>query len=416
MKKTIITLIMSCAVSVSYAQLKVFQNGNVLLNSDCDTAKSALSIACEGEKNYTIRSRTDMNGINCVVDGNSLNWGFGGDFLTFCDNTNFSVGVKGEIRSQGFLERTCGRAFGVIGSAGFATSGWNYGVFGRLDGTTSGAAVYGTTDKTENGIGLKKRYAGYFNGEVGISGNLKVNGSIDGVLIGMAVEQEGETRMNARAGNETAMETETVHDKLTGISAVAYRHKLPAKAPAMAGDTTQTIRGIGAIEAQNLSKTHYALSAEQLEAVYPDLVYTKEDGTKAINYMELIPLLVQSIGELSAKIEQLENPSGRQATPKQQAATACISNSSISEASLSQNKPNPFVTSTDIKVNIPTSANTAMLNIYDLSGKQIKGIQVNERGEHSIYVTSEGLAPGMYIYSLIIDGKLIDTKRMVVTQ
>ncbi len=132
--------------------------------------------------------------------------------------------------------------------------------------------------------------------------------------------------------------------------------------------------------------------------------------------MELIPLLVQSIGELSAKIEQLENPSGRQATPKQQAATACISNSSISEASLSQNTPNPFVTSTDIKVNIPTSANTAMLNIYDLSGKQIKGIQVNERGEHSIYVTSEGLAPGMYIYSLIIDGKLIDTKRMVVTQ
>ncbi|NPD93044.1 T9SS type A sorting domain-containing protein, partial [Xylanibacter muris] len=78
--------------------------------------------------------------------------------------------------------------------------------------------------------------------------------------------------------------------------------------------------------------------------------------------------------------------------------------------------PNPFVTSTDIKVNIPTSANTAMLNIYDLSGKQIKSIQVNERGEHSIYVTSESLAPGMYIYSLIIDGKLIDTKRMVVTQ
>ena len=34
---------------------------------------------------------------------------------------------------------------------------------------------------------------------------------------------------------------------------------------------------LGSFEAQSLSKLHYALSAEQLGAVYPDLVYVREN-------------------------------------------------------------------------------------------------------------------------------------------
>jgi len=59
----------------------------------------------------------------------------------------------------------------------------------------------------------------------------------------------------------------------------------------MATDTIENTPGISRIEEQNLSKMHYALSAEQVEKVYPDLVYENEDGSKSINYLEMIPLL-----------------------------------------------------------------------------------------------------------------------------
>ena len=54
--------------------------------------------------------------------------------------------------------------------------------------------------------------------------------------------------------------------------------------------------------------------------------------------------------------------------------------------------------------------------IYDMSGKQIKQININERGKTSVNITSEGLAAGMYLYSLIADGKVISTKRMILTK
>lgn len=41
--------------------------------------------------------------------------------------------------------------------------------------------------------------------------------------------------------------------------------------------------------------------AQQVEAVYPDAVSTREGGIKAVNYEKLIPLLIQAIKELAAK-------------------------------------------------------------------------------------------------------------------
>lgn len=48
-----------------------------------------------------------------------------------------------------------------------------------------------------------------------------------------------------------------------------------------------------------------------------------------------------------------------------------------------------------------------------MTGKQLRQLPVSGRGKTSVVLTGEGLASGMYLYSLIIDGKLIDTKRMV---
>ena len=82
---------------------------------------------------------------------------------------------------------------------------------------------------------------------------------------------------------------------------------------------------------------------------------------------------------------------------------------------MDQNKPNPFSESTVIALNIPSNAQTANIYIYDMSGKQVQSLPVSERGETNITVYASGLTAGMYIYTLVVDGKVAVTRRMIVT-
>ena len=54
--------------------------------------------------------------------------------------------------------------------------------------------------------------------------------------------------------------------------------------------------------------------------------------------------------------------------------------------------------------------------IYNLEGKQMKNIHVANRGDVTVKISGNELAAGMYLYSLIADGKVVDTKRMVLTR
>ena len=63
------------------------------------------------------------------------------------------------------------------------------------------------------------------------------------------------------------------------------------------------------------SGTKYGLIAQELEKVLPDLVYDKngirqmEDGThyKSITMSGIIPVLIEAVKELSAKVTELES-------------------------------------------------------------------------------------------------------------
>lgn len=47
--------------------------------------------------------------------------------------------------------------------------------------------------------------------------------------------------------------------------------------------------------------------AQEVETVLPEVVATREDGTKAVKYDKMIGLLIQAINELSNQVEQLKN-------------------------------------------------------------------------------------------------------------
>ncbi|MEO8664000.1 MAG: YCF48-related protein [Ignavibacteria bacterium] len=82
--------------------------------------------------------------------------------------------------------------------------------------------------------------------------------------------------------------------------------------------------------------------------------------------------------------------------------------------SLSQNYPNPFNPSTSINYSL-AQPGFVQLKIYDIRGKDIKSF-INDfmnAGNYTLDIDDAGLNSGIYIYSLLYDQVIIDSKRMV---
>ncbi|GMV78753.1 MAG: hypothetical protein AMXMBFR79_18830 [Chitinophagaceae bacterium] len=55
--------------------------------------------------------------------------------------------------------------------------------------------------------------------------------------------------------------------------------------------------------------------------------------------------------------------------------------------------------------------------ITDLTGRQVNKIQLNASVKHSqIELNNYQLNAGLYLYSLIIAGEIIDTKKMIISK
>ena len=88
----------------------------------------------------------------------------------------------------------------------------------------------------------------------------------------------------------------------------------------------------------------------------------------------------------------------------------------MNQASLSQNIPNPWSVTTTINAFVPQAVSKAVLGIYDLTGKEVKEINITDRGKVSINLKSYDFVPGIYIYTLLNDGNVVETKRMLLTK
>jgi uncharacterized coiled-coil protein SlyX len=80
---------------------------------------------------------------------------------------------------------------------------------------------------------------------------------------------------------------------------------------------------------------------------------------------------------------------------------------------LNQNVPNPFAESTIITYSIPESVQRAQIHFYDMKGTLIRSVDITERGDGQLNVYANDLSSGVYTYSLVADGKLVTTKKMM---
>ena len=337
---------------------------------------------------------------------------------------------------------TTGRCIGVYSavknlSGVNVKTGIKYGVCGVNEG--NGFGVYGGTSTTL--VSLDQPYAGYFNGNTHVQGNFTVSGNINGTLLTSAPSTAGRF-----SGVSTEQVREHLNDKFQGLTVSKFYYELPQKtslsdevvedevsaaAEEISRDNAnfafedsvdypeeknvaEADLPMNAVEKQIYSKQHYCLSADELEIIFPDLVYEDENGSKSINYVEMVPILVQAIGELSAKVSELE---GKDGTVKKVAAKTTGINDvdgGVDVLSLGQNKPNPFGTSTEIEVSVPESVQSAFVYVYDLQGKKVQQVNLTARGKQTVQLNAASLADGMYLYSLIADGKVVETRRMIV--
>ena len=225
--------------------------------------------------------------------------------------------------------------------------------------------------------------------------------------------------------------------KIKRLHGISYRFK--DEKTATQDLTTNTAQGatteISRKIAEERNCKRIGLVAQEVETVFPEVVRTQFDGTKAIFYDDLVAVLVDAVNEMHdsltaqaaqvnemrQRLEALEatwngplkpQPSLPQ-TPKQQTHN----DMATQKACLEQNTPNPFSRSTTITYHLSSDPMTASICIYNLNGTQLKQIPLDETiREGQITISASTLVPGIYIYALIIDGQMEDSKRMIITE
>lgn len=245
------------------AQLEVQTSGDVLISKDLTVTKHVAINGAANTDSVALRVSTpDVNedirtfGVYSTAIAPSLSI-----FRTGC-----SVGLVGQIISQNLLRNSLMPPFrrpfyaGVVGLA------------------PTGVALYGATNSSLPIGWIGPSYAGYFDGDV------KVTGDVYATTINVPSDPD-------MTDNTRGLNTLNSLGLLSQLTPLSY-----------------TLRPDSSIyhTLTDEPNTHYGFNAKEVQKILPELVQDNEGGKMSVNYLELIPLLVQAIQELSAEVETLK--------------------------------------------------------------------------------------------------------------
>lgn len=163
--------------------------------------------------------------------------------------------------------------FGVhgISNAGSGLSVENHGVAGRAFGTGINYGVYG---QASGGV---ENWAGYFLGDVQVDGNISATGDISGATI-------TPSDRNLKQDIHQIDDALSIVNQLNGVR-YTWNEKAQGKRPGT--------QDVGVI-------------AQEVEAVLPELVKETSDGYKAVNYSQLVAVLIEAVKELNNQVQTLK--------------------------------------------------------------------------------------------------------------
>jgi len=179
-------------------------------------------------------------------------------------------------------------------------------------------------------------------------------------------------------------------------------------------------------------KKQIGFVAQNVQEVFPELVEADENSYLAVNYVAIIPVLVEAMKEqqevideqeegmikyqeeitdLRTRLEKLEALLNN-TEDIQGSITPANENTDMSGVVLRQNAPNPLRDRTTIEYQLPDNLKTALLTVFDLNGKSITTYNITGKG--SIEFDASGLPNGTYAYAIVANGRSIASQKMVI--
>lgn len=398
MKKTLLLILLTTTSLFASAQLKVTSEGKVKISSTQTTSYANLLV---GNSTWGTGSSTvGISGSPATI-GTSNNIGIVG---TINANSSYSndnnYGVLGVVSS---INVNHGRNYGLAGMIGF-NNATPYGGTGIYGATHTYLFSYPTN--------ISGIYAGYFEGPIKVTGNITASN--------MYIPSDSRLNENVVSLNERGSDTSTL-DNLLGMNVIQYNMKsrIPDEMPAgIENDSTGNVREayeyLKKDEMKMTERRHFGIDAEELKKTYPDLVLEGQDGYLAVNYVELVPVLVKAIQELKQQVDELQGTeAAKRASAK--SSTTDVRNTTAKKNILYQNTPNPAKEQTIIRYRLADNAKDAAICIFDMQGKMLKKLPISSDND-SVTINGYELGQGMFLYSLIINGQEIDTKKMIITK
>jgi len=305
----------------------------------------------------------------------------GGDIAYGVNATANSAGTDnyGVYGAAGATGGT-GNNIGVYGEGSVSGAGnINAGVYGKINatGATVDAGVYG---EDNSGSG----YAGWFEGDIFVNGTAFKSGT----LVWTASDARIKTKVQP---------LDNVLESLMNVKIYNYEY------------SNENHKDLNFPKGNQIG-----VIAQELKLVFPDMVREAHKGLNHVSYETFTPILIRSLQEQQQQIEELKQTIFELTQHVSKNIIGIGQTNPIELFFMEQNIPNPFSGETSIKYNLPLNCNIAMLAIYDLSGKQVSSFELTEKGSAVYKLTAENLSPGIYLYSIIADGKVMDTKRMVI--
>ena len=182
-------------------------------------------------------------------------------------------------------------------------------------------------------------------------------------------------------------------------------------------------------------ETGVGVIAQELQKIAPYMVanWTYTDKESATSYLgvdngAMTYMLINAVKELKLQSDDKDKTIADMQTRLARLETLLTNNSKTTATTneqnvsfysvlLSQNTPNPPVNNfTKINYEIPNGVSKAEMLITDQLGRSIKQIALNTFGKGTLNVDTKGLNYGTYNYTLLADGKMVDTKKMVVAK
>jgi hypothetical protein len=185
--------------------------------------------------------------------------------------------------------------------------------------------------------------------------------------------------------------------------------------------TIEKLSGISfTLKNDKTKRIQIGLAAQAVEQVIPEAVFSNDSTKiKSLAYSAIIPYLVEAIKEQQSLIQdlQLELKSLKDQLVENNTISSALfeenHDASIKMASLDQNIPNPFSDKTRIGCYIPEQSKSSILYNYSINGTKLQEFNLEGKGKQFVTINGDSFNPGTYLYKLVIDGKEVDTRKMI---